>query len=117
MLFRSGMSNRPIADGQGKSKSPPSPGISAELAQLRSRVNQLETLVKESLSEKNQWNTEVRGWIGKHVQVGLSTSDIVEGKLLWMDRYTMCLETAWPDKSVGKVVLHKGAITHIRLRE
>jgi small nuclear ribonucleoprotein (snRNP)-like protein len=116
------MSNHQRTGGPGGSKSGPSSGISAELVQLRSRLTQLENLVKESLSEKNLWNAEVRSWVGKTVRVGLMTGAKIDGVLQWMDRYTICLlavvdkDPYIPEKP-HKVVIHKGTLVYIYLNE
>lgn len=74
-------------------------------------------MVREHLSEKNQWNSMVRDWVGTRVAVLLLTEDEVVGELLWVDRYTMCLKVAitkddQPEAApvLKPVIVHKAAI-------
>ncbi len=100
---------------QPQSKPPGPPAISvAEAKQLREKVEALERLVREHFDEKNQWNSAVREWIGRGVKITLliqasDPSHEVRGKLLWVDRYTMCVEVAREP-----VIVHKAAIATIR---
>jgi sRNA-binding regulator protein Hfq len=100
-------------DGGGKP--PPTSGISpaeardlrAQVSALSSKVEKLEKFVKEQYDEKNQWNSTVREWVGKRVVVELSRGDKVEGDLLWLDRYTICVRDAQTK------VIHKAAIAMV----
>lgn len=97
---------------QASGKNSPPAGISpstTELTQLRARVEKLEHLLQEHLAEKNQWHPTVRAWIGTPVSISLLTGTTVTGKLLWIDRYTLCVED-----SGGVAVIHKAAIAIIR---
>lgn len=113
----------------GDSRRPPGksnggPGISSgEVDQLRRRIEELEKLVREQLSERNQWNALVRGWIGTKVRIYLSTGFAVSGELLWTDRYTMCLKGDFIDENeelgdeMKTLVVHKGAIVFMHQEE
>lgn len=105
-------------DRRGGGKPPPSPGISpaeakdlrAQMSALSSRVEKLDKFVKEYFDERNQWNSTVREWVGQRVVVELVQSDRkVEGELLWLDRYTICV------KDGRTKVIHKAAIALIYL--
>ncbi len=109
------MSDRSRPPGQGHNKQDLS-GISADLAQLRTRVDRAEKLVQEHLAEKNQWNSEVRTWVGKKINILLTSLVAIKGELRWVDRYTMCvygiietpeLETT----STRTIIVHKGAVS------
>ena len=92
------------------SKAAPPPGISSgELQQLRSRVEKLEKFVQEQLSEKNQWNPVLRGWVGSRVAVSLMSGAVITGELRWVDRYTLCLH-----EEGAELIVHKGAIATLR---
>lgn len=93
-------------------KKDPTVGISAADSQnLSSRVEALEELVRDHLHEKNQWNAELRNWIGKTIYVDLLTSKTVMGVLLWVDRYTLGV------KDTSLRIIHKAAITVITLSD
>ena len=110
-----------MGNGSNHKPSVPSAISSATFHQLSQKVDKLEKQVEEALLEKNQWNAMVRGWVGSRVRIKLMGGNLIEGKLSWIDRYTMCLvETglnsmdpyAVPAKGVGveEVIVHKGAI-------
>ncbi len=117
-----------MANGYGNqrpqsSKPNPPSGISpAEAQRLRSQVEELEKLVREQLDERNQWNNLARKWVGHVVRAVVSTGQVVVGKLLWLDRYTLCIEgsysenvvdgkkTQWPSR---EVIVHKGQLVMI----
>jgi sRNA-binding regulator protein Hfq len=95
-----------------QSKSPSSSGISStDVQRLNQRIEALEKLVRDSLDEKNHWNSQVREWIGKPVKIQLVSGESVVGLLRWVDRYTLCLDL---DKWEGIGIVHKGAIAIIR---
>lgn len=105
-------------------KPPATSGISPnEAAQLRSRIEELEKLVREQLSERNQWNSLVRGWVGTKVRIYLSTGFALLGDLCWTDRYTMCLKGDFVDEDgnigneIKTLVVHKGAIVFMHQEE
>ncbi len=104
------MNQRPQQGGQ---RTQPSPGISpAEVKQLRAEIDGLKKLVQEHLAEKNQWNSIVRNWQGKHINVCLISGTGFIGKLLWMDRYTLCIETN-VENETKPVIIHKAAVSHL----
>lgn len=75
------------------------------------RIEALETTLQDHFAERNQWNSTVRGWIGKEVVVRLADGYRLTGFLRWIDRYTMCVDV----KLDGDTIVHKGAISTIRL--
>jgi hypothetical protein len=105
------------------SKSSPPSGISpAEAQRLRSQVEELEKLVREQLDERNQWNNLARKWVGQTVRAVVSTNQVVVGKLLWLDRYTLCIDGSYTEvMSQGKkdpwpnreIIIHKGQLVMI----
>lgn len=105
--------------GGGGGKPTPPAGISpaeardlrAQVSALSSRLDRVEKFLKEHFDEKNQWNSTVRDWVGKNVVVELIQTDRkVAGKLLWLDRYTICVEAG-----SRALVIHKAAIAIIYL--
>lgn len=91
------------------SKPPSPPGISsAEAGQLRAEVARLKKLVEEHLAEKNQWNAEVRTWVGAQVFIKLTNEDLY-GTLLWLDRYTISI--SGPS---GPEIIHKAHVVRMR---
>lgn len=86
-----------------------------DLEKFIERIDALEKVVRENFDEKNQWNSKVRGWIGRRVLVRLMTSFEILGVLQGMDRYTICIQEAG-FKDV--TIVHKGAVATInRLAE
>lgn len=78
--------------------------------------------MQEHYSEKNQWNSLVREWVGSVVAVCLEKDHTLEGKLLWVDRYTLCVEAIPPEleESDGKgprpIIVHKGLVAYMHQR-
>lgn len=96
--------------GPGKSTS--SSGISAtEARQLKERIDALEKMVRDSLDEKNQWNSVIREWMGQDIYILLVHRGDEHGLLRWVDRYTLGIERA----DGQTVIVHKAAIATIRL--
>ena len=79
--------------------------------QLEAKVSKLEKEVarlKDVLNVKDNWHAEVKGLIGKVVHIsGAATGQLVIGKLLWTDRYHMCVHVT-KDLSDPK----KGCLEH-----
>ncbi len=114
--------------GAGSNK-PTSSGISQdEVRQLRSRLERVERILKEHYAEKNQWNSLVREWVGSPVVVWFDKDHNLEGKLLWVDRYTLCIEAVppstpqscipgAPDRTkLRPIVVHKGLVAFMHQR-
>ena len=100
--------------GQPPGKPPATSGISP--AELLQRIEALEALVRERFDEMNLWNSRVRDWIGKKVDIQLVNNESVTGILRWVDRYTLCVDEAdMPDTEPEPAIVHKGAIAVIRL--
>lgn len=83
-------------------------------AELTKRVETLEKLVRDHFDEKNNWNSEVRGWIGKRIHIRLIDGSETEGVLRWMDRYTLCVDLGKVAPQ-GSTIVHKGAIAMLSL--
>ena len=104
-------------DRRGSQSKPPAPpGISASEARLNERMAALEKQVRDQFDEKNHWNSMVREWIGKQVLVSLLAEAAhedgkVEGTLLWVDRYTLCVRCG---RKGHPVIIHKAAVATIR---
>lgn len=61
--------------------------------------------------EKNQWNAEIKSWVGKRIGILLTTDTMVSGALRWVDRYTMCIWGNVPGSDRPRtIIVHKGAI-------
>lgn len=95
---------------------PQSPGISGSSPDLATRVANIEKFLKEQFDERNQWNSQLREWIGERVRIRLvggnrdSHGYDLEGVLKWVDRYTLCINPVFDDIEI----VHKGAIATIR---
>jgi hypothetical protein len=91
---------------------PPS-GISPELVQqLRSRISELEKSLQKQMAEADQWNSEVRGWVGRIISILLTSGVRVTGTLVKVTRYTMLVEGPVPGTSHTNkpMVVPKGAV-------
>jgi hypothetical protein len=104
-----------MANTTRKTSAPP--GISAAtLQETLDRLEAVERKLKEYFDEKNQWNSMLREWIGKPILVTLllsptSGDSSILGKLLWIDRYTICVEE---EEDGSPSIIHKAAIAVIR---
>lgn len=85
--------------------------LRAQVSALSFRLEKVEKFLREHFDEKNQWNSLVRDWVGKKVVVELiQIGREIQGELLWLDRYTICVEDMGRSK-----VIHKAAIALIYL--
>lgn len=84
-------------------------GISGSTPDLATRVANIEQFIKEQFDERNQWNTTLRGWVGRTILIRLVDGHVLEGLLNWVDRYTLCVGLE-PDVEI----VHKGAIATIK---
>jgi len=85
---------------------------------LRDKITRLEKelrALKDVLNIHDNWNAEIREWIGKQVKVRTSVDGFVGGKLLWSDRYNICLEIATSSAMLHKRIVNKGHIVWIEL--
>lgn len=64
--------------------------------------------LKDVLNVHDNWNAEIRMWIGKEVRLKDSTSDVVVGTLKWSDRYNVCVVVNDQPR-----IYNKGGITWI----
>lgn len=91
-----------------RSKPQSPPGISGS-PDLATRVANIEKFLKEQFDERNQWNAQLREWIGEQIRIRLLQGEPVQGKLVWVDRYTLCVEV------MNEIeIVHKGAIATIK---
>lgn len=84
-----------------------------KLQSLRDRFERLEKdigALKDLLNVHDNWNSTVRKWIGQRVVVSDRANLQNVGKLLWSDRYNLCVETDY-----GARVYTKGGINWIEL--
>ncbi len=107
------MSNQRHGNGPSPGKPHSTPAISpaAEVQILKQRLEKLERQVQEHFDERNQWNSHVRDWVGKVIEVERVNNTRRVGRLLWMDRYTLCVDTS----ECGVCIIHKGAVVELRL--
>jgi len=84
---------------------------SSDPRDISQRLEALEKLVRDSLDEKNLWNAKVRDWIGKRVLIETLIPTHIEGILLWVDRYTLCIQR---QNATYETIVHKGAIGTIQ---
>lgn len=85
----------------------------AELKSLRVKVESLEKQIQEHLSEKNQWNSEIRSWQGSMIHVSLINGSGILGTLRWIDRYTICVESDLEGQGLKPIIVHKAAIAFL----
>ncbi len=102
----------------GGSNKPPVSGISQdEYRRLIARLDKVEHQLREHFAEKNQWNSLAREWVGSVVVVALAADHNLEGKLLWIDRYTICVEAVPPGGSEARsIIVHKGLVAFMHQR-
>jgi hypothetical protein len=108
--------------GSGGGNKPGPPGISQDDARrLTQRVEKVERQLADHYAEKNQWNSMVREWVGSAIVVQLSGDHNLEGILLWVDRYTLCIEACppvpgGPSKDKRPIIVHKGLVAFMYQR-
>ncbi len=110
------MSEHPHRGPSQAGKHGGSPGISpSEFHELRAKVLDLEKQLSEALSEKNRWNEGLRKWQEQKsvVQFKLLNGDLVNGVIVWVDRYTIGVEE---HNRESPTIVHKGAIATIKTR-
>lgn len=85
------------------------------IRELERKVNALFMEIRQLrdvLNIKDNWNSEIRTMYGKAVVVETNIGT-TEGKLIWSDRYNLCIELR-----IGKrVILSKGGIVSIELHD
>lgn len=101
-------------NGERRRGGPPSP---RKRPDLRKRVSDLERTQSETarkvreltdtLHVKDNWHAEVRGWIGKTVQIVMTSGREYTGTLKWVDRYNVAVIE---DGATKPRVLQKGNI-------
>lgn len=95
---------------------PQPPGISGSSPDLATRVANIEKFLKEQFDERNQWNQQLRDWVGQRVRIRLVGGNTerngydLEGELKWVDRYTISINPVFDEIEI----VHKGAIATIR---
>ena len=66
-----------------------------KLQSLKDRFEKLEKDVrglKDLLNVHNNWHSTIREWTGERIRVCDRASQVYDGKLLWSDRYNLCIE-------------------------
>jgi hypothetical protein len=69
-------------------------GAVSQINSLKSRVSKAEKslrMIRDILNVHDNWHAEVSAWVGSKVLIKLSTSDVVRGKLSWIDRYNIAV--------------------------
>jgi len=82
--------------------------------QLEDRIKTLEkdvSTLKDTLNVYENWNSEIKDMYGKRVLITTHSQSIFDGKLIWTDRYCVCIER----KDHKRVTLNKGGIVSIEL--
>jgi len=100
-----------MQDKQQKPK-PKAPNLGQQVISLKRRVEQLERelrSIKDTLNTKDNWHSETKDWIGAMLHVQLRSGETESGRLLWSDRYNICLK-----ESDERVIIPKGAIDTIK---
>jgi len=85
------------------------------------RITELEQQVarlKDQLNTKDNWHAEVQTMINKEVVISVrgyhGGREGVNGKLLWSDRYNLCIEDTIKERAYRTVYM-KGSVISIRL--
>lgn len=94
----------------------PTTALAKKVQSLKDRFERLERDVKglkDLLNVHNNWHSTIREWVGSEVRV-CDRSDIVTGKLLWSDRYNVCVEIRVTQAKTRKRIYTKGGINWIQ---
>ena len=84
-------------------------------AVLEDHVNSLQKEVnalKDTLNVYENWNSEIKAMFGKKVLIITTRGACRVGKLVWSDRYCVCVTD---DTSKKRVIYNKGGIESIEL--
>ena len=87
----------------------------SDTAIIEGRVGQLEkevSALKDILNVYENWNSEVKSMFGKEVKIESSTETIYQGKLIWSDRYCVCIQD---NARKRRLILNKGGIVSMSL--
>jgi hypothetical protein len=90
------------------------PNLGQLVTSLKKRVEQIERdvrAIKDMLNTKDNWNSEIKDWVGQEVQISVGTqADIFQGAvLIWTDRYNICIE--WQK---DRIIIPKGSINYLK---
>lgn len=80
--------------------------LEVKVASLQREVSEL----KDTLNVYENWNSEIKTMFGKQVFITSHSGAAFEGKLIWSDRYCLCIERK---DTKQKVILNKGGIVSV----
>jgi hypothetical protein len=106
-----------MQDKPQKSK-PKLPNLGQLVKSLKSRIEQLERdvrAIRDIVNTKDNWHAETRDWIGESVVIRTQSGVESGGRLIWIDRYNVCIDFTPTNKFLGasRVVIPKGGIDFI----
>ena len=90
--------------------------LAKKVQSLKDRFERLEKDVrglKDLLNVHNNWHATIRNWVGSDVRI-CDRSDVVAGKLLWSDRYNVCIEIFTNGNMPKERIYTKGGINWIQ---
>jgi hypothetical protein len=90
-----------------KAQQTPFGALEVKVADLQREVSAL----KDVLNVYENWNSEIKNMYGKQVTILSHTDSVFLGKLIWTDRYCVCIEKT----NKQRVILNKGGIVSIEL--
>lgn len=82
---------------------PKIPNLGQLVESLKNRVERIEQdlkALKDILNTKDNWNSEVKDWIGEQVKITLRSGNICSGRLLWTDRYNICVDEGGKSRTI-----------------
>jgi len=91
---------------------PKIPNLGQLVTSLKKRIEQLERdvyAVRDVINTKDNWNAEIKDWIGHEVKITLRSGNICSGELLWTDRYNVCVN----EGGKSRTIVTKGGIDTI----
>lgn len=80
---------------------------------LKNRVERIERNLKsirDELNTKDNWHAEIKDWIDHSVTITLRSGNTCLGKLLWTDRYNVCID----EGGRSRTIVTKGGIDTIK---
>ena len=83
-------------------------GLHSTIARLEKDVRTL----KDTLNIRDNWHSTIRDWVGREVRI-CDRSGINSGKLLWSDRYNVCVEIYANQNVPRERIYTKGGINWI----
>lgn len=90
--------------------------LAKKVQSVKDRFERLEKDVrglKDLLNVHDNWHSTIREWIGSTVTVSDRGGLYIAGKLMWSDRYNLCVEITEGDQLPRTRIYTKGGINWI----